>query len=196
MLEILHGRLRKHRLIAQQRQWKLLLTGILLIGMLIGLPLAGSQLAAQERAQRTQDRLAAEALWAQAGLERYTLTIDENGCRYVTHVRGGMAAIDGLQLNCTFQVSSVKAMFEMLTLDGTVERLCDTRGCPCESLTSVRGIYDSQRGYPTQIIVDVDLHPAWLTADLWKNLFADLALPPCLTHNVSTLRVVQLQSDQ
>lgn len=180
----------------QKRGWKLLLIGALIAGVLAGLPLASSQLAAQERAQRLSERMAAEERWTQSGITRYTLMIEENGCRYTSHVRGDLAAIDGLQFNCTFQPSSVASLFDLLKRDGVVERLCDTRGCPCESWTSVRGVYDPQRGYPSRVMVDVDLHPAWLSADLWRNLLADLALPPCVTHNLSDIRVLRLDVNQ
>jgi hypothetical protein len=180
----------------QHRTRKLLFISLLVIAVLVGLPLAGQQLAEQERAQRLQERIAAETLWAQAKIDRYTLTIDANSCHYVARVRSDKATISGLQqLSCIAQPSSVTNLFAMLKRDGVIARLCDTRGCPCESLTTARGIYDPQRGYPTQINVDVDLHPAWLTADLWKNMFADLALPPCISHTISTIRVVQFQLD-
>lgn len=167
--------------------------GIALISLaMLGALVVGVRQAEAERAQRSIDRSAARSRWEAAGIARYSMTLDENGCRYTAEVRGTLSMIDGRQLNCIFQPTSIAALFDLLALDGAIQRLCDQRGCPCESITSVRGEYDEQLGYPRRVLIDIELRPAWLTSDLWQHLLADGAMPPCMRHQISDIRVLEL----
>jgi type II secretory pathway pseudopilin PulG len=167
--------------------------GLAILLVAIGLAWLGLQAAAREREQRAADRAANHALWGRQGLQRYALTLDEDDCQYVAEVRGDISAIDVSQANCTFQPTSVEALFRLLERDGQVEQLCDTRGCPCESAVSVRGSYDPARGYPSRLIVDTDLRPAWLQPDLWRHLAANQAMPPCMSRSTTIISVIAIE---
>jgi hypothetical protein len=166
-----------------------------LIALLIGLALVGLWAGAQSRERQARERQAAEQRWAAAGITRYRMGIVDNGCRYVAHVREASSELVGLQQACRFQPSSVISLFELLDQDGVVERLCDTRGCPCESATSAWATYHPELGYPKSLVIDVELRPAWLSADVWRHILADGRLPPCTTHQITTIEVAELAEE-
>jgi len=170
-------------------RWQIGVLGLMAL-VLVGLPWGLRALAAQERAKRTHDRQAAQTRWQQAGYQNYTLSIEVGHCISISHVRGDLATIDTLLPSCTSQPASIQRLFDLLERDGNVERQCDARGCPCESVINTRASYNAERGYPEQVLISTDLQPAWLSADLWRGMLADLALPPCNTRDVRQLRVV------
>lgn len=168
--------------------------GLAILIAAIGLPWLGLQAAAREREQRAAERAANQALWERQGMQRYTLTIDEGDCQYVAEVRGDISAVDISQANCTtYQATSVEALFRLLERDGQVEQLCDTRGCPCESVVGVRSSYDPARGYPSRLVIDTDLRPAWLQPDLWRHLATNQAMPPCMSHSTTIISVIAIE---
>jgi hypothetical protein len=173
----------------RRRSW---LIGLLAIATLVvvGFPLGLRALAEQEHASREWERLAAETRWQQAGYQNYTVSIEVGHCLSIAHVRGDLAAIDAQLPSCSSQPVSIQALFDLLGRDGSVERLCDTRGCPCESILNTRGSYNAEHGYPERVTMTTDLQPAWLSADLWRGMLADLALPPCNSREVRQIRVV------
>jgi hypothetical protein len=168
----------------------LLLVSLVVIGA-IGLPLAAQTLAAQQQQQRAALRADALRRWQAAGIHAYSLDIRSNQCSYRAHVRGQMDEIDGLQPGCTFQPSRVDGLFELGAMDGISTPLCNQRGCPCESTTSVHTAYDQQLGYPTALVIEVDLHPTWFAQDFWRELLSQTAMPPCLSRSTTTIQVTR-----
>jgi hypothetical protein len=165
---------------------------MLVLVLLGGLIFATLQFTAREREVRVQERVAAEARWEQAAYNQYEMEVSMDGCRYQIRYRSVSATIRSVPLSCSFPPTTVARLFTIAEHDGLVEELCDARGCPCESVTSVHGQYDPALGYPTNVVVEVDLHPTWWKYDLWQHIVENRALPPCLTHHTSVIKVLQL----
>jgi hypothetical protein len=180
-------------MIARTYRHRIVLLVVLLV-VALGLPLARDQLAAQTRAHRRTERVAAEQRWQAAGLDRYQLDVQVNNCRYTSAVEHDTATIHNSFAPCTTQPGSVARLFQLAERDGQHDILCDTRGCPCESFMDVGAEYDPQLGYPHHLVIETHLRPAWLAKDLWNHIAAEARLPTCLQTNRSDIRVIALTS--
>jgi hypothetical protein len=174
----------------------LLITGLLVLGALVLVPVGIQLVNERERLQRSQDRETAFSRWRQADIVAYTMKITKDTCNYHIRFRNDTSLLNEVPQRCQYPPTNVESMFDLLASDGTIEQLCDTRGCPCESVTHVRGTYHPTIGYPTAIRVEVDLHPTWWTLDLWQHLWLVRELPPCSSRYVSQIKVVELLVNQ
>jgi hypothetical protein len=167
-----------------------LLAGVLALA--IGLPIVQGALRRQTQAQRAGVRAAAQQRWQRATIGSYELNMVENGCHYQAAVHDGTATVHFGAAACAMTPETVEALFSLAARDGQRETLCDQRGCPCESRVDAAAEYDAQLGFPRRLVVEVALRPAWLTADLWRHIFATGGLPPCIDTRRNDIRVLAL----
>ncbi len=152
--------------------------GCVLIVLMIGL-LATFLYVADLSYQRTRMRLDAEDRWATRPFVSYRMAVQDEMCYSDVAVRGD-GGVWSFENSCgRGHVRTVESLFKLITRDQDNESYCNGQGCICATFTSVQAQYDEALGYPTSVVVHVEIVPNWRHADYWRRMWITRMLPRC-----------------
>lgn len=132
-------------------------------------------------------RVAAQSRWLHRPFTNYRMTLQierlKRVCSQELEVRG--ETVRTLNDSCDMSWMSgltVTRMFELATwMERSPDCYPSLRNCPCQRVRLGDIRYDSQLGYPAEIIWERQVQPNVEHPDFWLNAWNDLALPQCDT---------------
>jgi hypothetical protein len=164
----------------------------LLIGGAAALLVACALLGTALARPAAREHRAALARWSARPFGDYRLAAQDELCTYEVLVRRGRVN-SSFRDSCQFRARPIDALFRVIERDGEVTASCGARGCLCETLTHVWASYHPRLGYPTEIVVAVEIRPRWLSPDFWRALFAAGSPPSCSGANRRTISVLAVE---